>query len=112
MESVERLSLGSGGEILFEASPVTELSPRDEGGPVQAGRLSGAASEMPTTLVAALAPVREAAETVLDQLRKAKPSEVEVTFDVRLSAQFGALISKGEGRANLKVRVLWKEPRE
>lgn len=109
MESVTRLPLGSGGEILFEASPLAEAEQPTGGGPVKAGRISDTVGELPHSLVEMLQPVREMAETVLEQLRAAKPAEVEVTFGVDLSAKVDAVITRGEGKANLKVRVLWKQ---
>ena len=112
MGLVGRMPLESGGEILFEAFPVAASEQVGEGGPVKAGRIADAVGELPHTLLEALQPVREMAETVVEQLSKAKPSEVEVTFGVDLSAQVGAIVSKGEGKANLKVRVLWKKDDE
>jgi hypothetical protein len=106
---VGRLPLDSGGEILFEASPVAASEQVGDGGPVKAGRIADAVGELPQTFLEALQPVREMAETVVEQLSKARPAEVEMTFGVDLSAQVGAIISKGEGKANLKVRVLWRK---
>lgn len=110
MGSVGRLPLDSGGEILFEALPEFEPSVAD--GPVKAGRVADAVRELPHTLQGALEPVREMAEAMVAQLSKAKPSEIEVEFGVELSAQVGAVISKGEGKAHLLVRVLWKDETE
>lgn len=109
MGPVGRLPLDSGGEILFEALPASESETSHDGGPVKAGRVADAVGELPQTLLEALQPVREMAETVVEQLSKARPAEAEVTFGVDLSAQVGAIISKGEGKANLKVRVLWRK---
>lgn len=107
MSSFARMPLDGGGAILFEATAEPE-------GPVKAGRVSEAVRELPQTLQASLAPVRETAQTVLEQLRQAGPDEVEVEFGVNLSAKAGAVITNGEAAVHLKVRVLWKngEPAE
>ncbi|MEU0970796.1 CU044_2847 family protein [Streptomyces sp. NPDC005917] len=94
------MPLEGGGTVLFEAAPEVD-------GPVKAGRVREAIRELPQTLQDALAPVRETARTVVDQLRQAGPDEVEVEFGVNLSAQAGAVITKGEAAVHLKVRVLW-----
>jgi hypothetical protein len=106
MAGVGRMPLGGGGEVQFEVVPGLE-SPVGEG-PVKAGRVADAVRELPQTLQEALVPVREMAQAVVKQLREAGPAEVEVEFGVNLSAQAGAVVSKGEAAAHLKVRVLWQ----
>ncbi|QIK09867.1 hypothetical protein G7Z12_31190 [Streptomyces sp. ID38640] len=101
MRSLAQISLEDGGVILFEAPP--ELD-----GPVKAGRVAEAVRELPHTLQAALAPVRDTARAVLEQLRQAGPHEVEVEFGVDVAAQAGAVITKSEAKCHLKVRVLWR----
>lgn len=101
MQNFARMPLEGGGAILFEAAP--EL-----GGPVKAGRVAEAVRELPQTLQETLVPVQETARSVLEQLRQVGPDEVEVEFGVNLSAQAGAVITKGEGAVHLKVRVLWQ----
>ncbi|GAB7110683.1 CU044_2847 family protein [Streptomyces phaeofaciens JCM 4814] len=103
MVSVGHIPLEGGGRILFEAESLPEAA-----GPVKAGRVADAVRELPGTLQDSLAPVRELAQAVVAQLREAGPAEVEVEFGVSLSAQAGAVISKGEAAAHLKVRVLWQ----
>ncbi|MFI0980438.1 CU044_2847 family protein [Streptomyces sp. NPDC021093] len=102
MHHVVRVPLDGGGAVLFEAAP--ELA-----GPVKAGRFGDAVREFPQTLQQALEPVGDAARAVLDQMRRARPDEIEIEFGVDLSAQAGAVITKGESKVHLKVRVLWKE---
>ncbi|MFE7448250.1 CU044_2847 family protein [Streptomyces griseus] len=104
---VERMPLAGGGEILFEAAP--ELRSSAGEGPVKAGRVADAVRDLPRTVQDALVPVREMAQAAVAQLREAGPAEVEVEFGVTLSAQAGAVISKGEAVAHLKVRVLWRD---
>ncbi|SCL19915.1 hypothetical protein GA0074692_0735 [Micromonospora pallida] len=100
MASLAQIRLEDGGWILVEAAEVTD-------GPVKAGRIGEAIRELPTSLQAALAPVTGAARTILDQLRKAGPSEVEVEFGVNLAMQTGAVITMSETACHLTVRLTW-----
>ncbi|CDR08615.1 CU044_2847 family protein [Streptomyces iranensis] len=101
MDSLARVPLEGGGAILFEAAP-------EFGGPVKAGRVTDAIQELPRSLRESLAPVRETARTVLQELRQAGPDEVEVEFGVNVSAKAGAVIAKGDVAVHLRVRLLWK----
>ena len=38
-----------------------------------------------------------------------RPSEIEVTFGIKLTAEVGAIISKVGGEAALQVRMLWSD---
>jgi hypothetical protein len=38
------------------------------------------------------------------------PSQIEITFSIKLSAEVGAIISKVGGEAALGVRLLWGDP--
>ncbi|MGY3676483.1 CU044_2847 family protein [Streptomyces sp. TE33382] len=107
MQGMVRVPLEGGGSILFEG--VQELE-----GPVKAGRVGDALQDVPGTLRESLAPVRETARTVLEELRQAGPEEVEVEFGVNVSAKAGAVIAKGDVAVHLKVRLTWKngEPSE
>ncbi|MDT0343275.1 CU044_2847 family protein [Streptomyces litchfieldiae] len=101
MRNLARVPLDGGGAILFEADP-------DLTGPVKAGRVGEAVRDLPHTLRGALAPVRDTARTVLEQLREAGPDEVEVEFGVDLSAEAGVVVTKSQAAVHLKVRVLWR----
>ncbi|WP_144127030.1 CU044_2847 family protein [Catellatospora sichuanensis] len=101
MASLAEMPLDGGGWILVEAPEAT-------GGPVKAGRLGEAIRELPTSLQTALAPVADAARTILEELRKAGPTEVEVEFGVDLAMQAGAVIAKSETSCHLKVRLTWQ----
>jgi hypothetical protein len=102
--SVGRVPLSGGGEIVFESLPGS----RESEGPVRAGRVADAVRELPRTFQDALAPVREMAQAVVTQLRDAGPEEVEVEFGVHLSAEAGAVISRGGAGAHLQIRVRWQ----
>ncbi|MBL1101997.1 CU044_2847 family protein [Streptomyces coffeae] len=101
MQDMARVPLEGGGYILFDG--VQELE-----GPVKAGRVGDALHDMPGTLRESLAPVRETARTVLEELRQAGPEEVEVEFGVNVSAKAGAVIAKGDVAVHLRVRLMWK----
>lgn len=103
MPGLARMPLDGGGAILLEE---VEGTPQFDG-PVKAGRVGDAVRELPRTLQQSLVPVRETARTVLDQLRRAGPREVEVEFGVNLAAKAGAVITSGETAVHLKVRVVW-----
>ncbi len=105
MTSLARVPIEGGGTILFEAASQAPYE-----GPVKAGRIGDAVRDLPQTLQQLLNPVRDAAAAALDQLRQAGPDEVEVEFGVDLSAQAGAVITKGESAVHFKVRVLWQRP--
>jgi Trypsin-co-occurring domain 1 len=83
-------------------------APAEPAGPVKAGRVSDAIQELPASLQASLAPVKDAARAVLDQLREAGPGEVEVEFGVDLAVQAGAVITKSEAGCHLRVKLTWK----
>ncbi|MFF3691637.1 CU044_2847 family protein [Streptomyces sp. NPDC002187] len=100
MRGLARVPLEGGGAILFEAVP-------EHDGPVKAGRIGEAVRELPRSLQQSLTPVGDTARAVLEQLKQAGPDEVEVEFGVNLSAEAGAVITKGAVAVHLKVRVLW-----
>ncbi|GAB2906981.1 CU044_2847 family protein [Streptomyces mayteni] len=103
MGSVARMPLEGGGAVLFEAGPA-ELG---EAGLVKAGHVADAVRELPRTLQNALAPVRETARVVLEQLRESGPTEVEVEFGVDLSAEAGVVVTRAQSACHVKVRLLW-----
>lgn len=107
MHSLARIPLEGGGAVLVEAGPEVD-------GPVKAGRVADAVRDLPRTMQDVMGPIGDTARAVLEQLRQAGPDEVEVEFGVDLSAQVGAVITKGESAVHLKVRVLWSsaEPAE
>ncbi|GGN29919.1 hypothetical protein GCM10011578_066630 [Streptomyces fuscichromogenes] len=103
MRSLARLELDSGGSILLEASDALEGAD----GPVKAGRSADRIRELHSTVQGTLAPVRELAAAVVQQLRQAGPDEVTIEFGVDLAAEAGAVIAKTETACHLKVIVAW-----
>ncbi|WP_223732736.1 CU044_2847 family protein [Streptomyces purpurogeneiscleroticus] len=93
--------LEGGGVVLFEAGP--EVS-----GPVKAGRVGEAVHELPQTLQECLEPVSRTVRAALQAVQQAGPDGVEMEFGVKLSAQAGAVITKGRAEMHLMVRVQWQ----
>ncbi|MFF7130473.1 CU044_2847 family protein [Streptomyces sp. NPDC008240] len=77
-------------------------------GPVKAGRISDVVRELPVTLEGALEPVTQAVRATLDQLRKARPDQINVEFGVDLAFETRAVITKSQASCHLKVTVSWK----
>jgi hypothetical protein len=96
-----RIALEGGGSILVEAAAGLE-------GPVKANRVGEAVRELPASLQVALEPVVDMARTVLTQLRRAGPAEVEVEFGVDLAVQAGVVITRTEAGCHLTVKMMWK----
>lgn len=103
MAALTRISLEGGGCILLE-----ERAAAVEG-PVKAGRIGDAVHELPWTLQGALEPITEAARATLDQLRKARPTEITVEFGIDLGAEAGAVITRSQASCHLRVILAWKE---
>ncbi len=62
------------------------------------------------TFETALREVRDAAVVALTQFRDMahQPDEVEITFGVRLDAEFGAVIAKTGMAGNFEVKLTWR----
>lgn len=105
MDNVVTVPLEGGGMVFFEAGP--GLEPKADG-PVKAGRIGEAVQELPRTLQECLEPVSRTARAVLEAIRQAGPDGVEVEFGVTLSAQAGAVISKGGAEGHLTVHLQWQ----
>lgn len=54
-----------------------------------------------------IAPVLDEVAACFDAIAT-KPEEYEVEFGIKLSASLDAVIAKGEGEANFKVKMKWK----
>ncbi|WP_284717965.1 CU044_2847 family protein [Streptomyces sp. G1] len=101
MASLTRIPLDGGGCILVEQQAEWD-------GPVKASRIGDAVRELPVTLEGALEPVTEAVRATLDQLRKARPDQINVEFGVDLAFEAGAVITKRQASCHLKMTVSWK----
>ncbi|MEV1019051.1 CU044_2847 family protein [Streptomyces sp. NPDC050264] len=102
-DGLVEFEVGDGTAVLFEAvgddeAPGARLVARG-GGALRATR----------TFESALGPVRSAAESALRILRDGTlaPDGVEIEFGVKLSAEAGAVITKGTAEGHLVVRLTW-----
>lgn len=76
-------------------------------GVVDAARGTSALAEAAGTLESALVPVTTACRAMLGTLREAGPAGVEVQFGLKLTAEFGAVITKTTGECNLSLTLRW-----
>lgn len=70
----------------------------------------GEVVEAAQTLPQVLQQVRGVVDAALVGLRAGDdgPSEIEIQFGVRLSAELGAVMTKAGGETTLQVRLLWQ----
>lgn len=106
---------GVGGPVLFESDPAEE----EAGARLVSRNRETGAVRAAATFESALTSVRGAAESALHVLRDGTlaPDTVELEFGVKLSAEAGAVITKGTAEGHLVVRLSWTpqgrgEPRE
>jgi hypothetical protein len=102
MAELIRVPLEAGGSL------TVEVDTRDAG-VVKAARPGQIAAEATQTLEAALASLVPGATAVVDKLRAAKPSEVSLTFGIKLTAEAGAVIARATGECNFAVTLRWQE---
>ncbi len=99
-----RFSLEQGGSVVVEVDP-----PRVTG-MERTGLAADAVHETTARLERALGDIRRAASATLAQFQSMvqRPSEVQLSFGVKIDAEVGAFIAKTGGEANLQVTVTWK----
>jgi Trypsin-co-occurring domain 1 len=78
-----------------------EIEPTDEYRQVGADQVLGQVQD-------AMRPAIEAARTVLDQIVRLRPSEVEVSFGIKVSGSANWLIAKAATEANFGVTLRWR----
>ncbi|MGW3041187.1 CU044_2847 family protein [Kitasatospora sp. NPDC001159] len=78
-----------------------EIEPTDDWQQVRAGQVLGRVQE-------AVRPAVEAARAVLDQAVRLSPSEVEVSFGVKVNGSANWLIAKAATEANFGVKLIWR----
>ena len=71
------------------------------------GELAGEAAD---SLEVAVARVKPALQSVVDTIQslQSKPKSITVAMGIELSLQFGAVIAKGQGSANMTVSITWE----
>jgi Trypsin-co-occurring domain 1 len=109
MAALAEFPLEDGGSVFVEVAAV-----RWEGGATtrripEAGELTTRAGE---TFQAALGRIQPAAAALIARLQDLadRPDEVELEFGIQLSAEFGAVVARGSGDANFKIRMHWTSP--
>jgi hypothetical protein len=102
MAELIRVPLEAGGSL------VVEVDARDAG-VVKAARPGQIAAEAAQTLEAALTAVIPGAIAVVNKLRAAKPSDLSLSFGIKLTAEAGAVIARTAGECNFAVTLRWQE---
>ncbi len=99
MPELARFELEGGGSVLVDEEPGVARVSRQ-------GRIRDAKATFET----ALHEVRDAAIVALAQFRAmaCQPDDVEITFSVRLDAEFGAVIAKTGMSGNFEVKLTWR----
>lgn len=105
MAPLTRIPLEGGGYLVVEGAAGLE-------GPVKAARAADLVREVPRTFQEALEPITQAAQSTLDQLRKARPDEITIEFGVDLAVEAGAVITKGRATCHLQVTMSWRSGHE
>ena len=102
MTELTRFELDGGGSFLVEVD--------DEPGVSRAGRTGRVLRDAHATFEKALADVRDAASTALDQFRSMgrQPDEVELKFGVKLDAEAGAVIATTGVQGQFEIKLRWR----
>jgi len=58
----------------------------------------------------AVGPAVDAAKTVLEKLKEARPDEVELKFGIKVSGGANWLVAKAAGESNFEVTLTWSRP--
>jgi hypothetical protein len=104
MAELIRVPLESGGSLTVEVDS-------HDAGVVKAARPGQIVADATQTLEAALASLVPGATAVVEKLRAAKPSDVSLSFGIKLTAEAGAVIAKTAGECNFAVTLHWEEDR-
>ncbi|MEV4560907.1 CU044_2847 family protein [Kitasatospora sp. NPDC049285] len=91
--------------VSYELDPDTvvqfEIEPTDEYQQVGADQILGRVQE-------AARPAIEAARAVLDQAVRLGPSEVEVSFGIKVNGSVNWVVAKAATEANFGVKLTWR----
>ncbi len=93
---------------------LVEIDEPEQGGLVKASRAEGVIAKAQQTLEKSLDKVQPAAEYLLHQLRKLhdSPSEIQVAFGLKLSAEVGAVLAAASAEANYTVTLTWTKEKQ
>jgi len=87
-------------ELDDETAVRFEVEPPPGFQPAGAGEIAGKVRE-------AVGPAVEAAKTVLDKVKEARPDQVELKFGVKASGAANWLVAKSAGEANFEITLTW-----
>jgi len=102
MSEVIHVLLAGGGSMAVETGP----DPLGAG-VVKAGRAGRLIDEATDTFEGALASLVPGAIALRDALLAAKPTGMEVTFGLKLTAEAGVVIARTAGECNFSVTLRW-----
>ncbi|MEI5102627.1 CU044_2847 family protein [Streptomyces sp. PmtG] len=77
-----------------------EVEPTGDWHPVGAGELAGRVRD-------AVGPAVEAARSVLDRVAELAPSQVQVTFGVKVNGTANWIVAKAATEANFQITLTW-----
>ncbi|MFD9193358.1 CU044_2847 family protein [Streptomyces phaeochromogenes] len=82
----------------------------DEPGVIEVSRLGNAVADATTSFEEGIDRISNAASAALRRLRDmpSRPDEVSLEFGMRFNAEFGAVIAKSQGEAQLNVTMTWR----
>jgi hypothetical protein len=109
MTSPYVVSVEIGGSAPAQDAILVEVDPPV--GMQRAGRVGETLGKATETLQESLHKVRQAAQTVLDEVADMphKPQRVSVQFGVKLTAETGVVITKVGGEANFVLTLGWSK---
>ncbi len=107
MAELVQFPLKGGGFLVVEAGPAENSANKVMRGSPAAATIATASD----TFESALEKVRDAAESLLHELRQLAqpPDEVAVEFGVKMNAEAGAIIARASAEANFKINLTWKK---
>lgn len=111
MSTYIEFPLDNGGSLLIETSD--DATSKGGAGFMRGEPTAEAAKRAQHSFEAAMDNVRHAANQVVDKLRSLShpPDEMEVTFALKASGEFGNLaIGNLGGEANYSVKLVWRKP--
>jgi hypothetical protein len=82
----------------------------DPGGLVRAAGGSQKPHRVTRTFQAALATIEPIAQSIVDRMAALGPQGIEVELGFKLTTEGTALLVKGSGEANVKVKLTWTNP--
>jgi Trypsin-co-occurring domain 1 len=104
MSEIVRFKSEKYGDLLVEVDEPETMGLKR----ISAGNVGDKITDAAETFEEAVAPVLDHAKQILEALQKLAPSEAEIEFGIKLSAEAGAILAKAGGEANFGVTLSWK----